>query len=111
MNDKLWLANSGPTIPARNAKGEIDEALTEGWGLSFSLSHAPSYIGRAASTGSWEGLANLFWFIDRENGLGGIIAAQILPYGGNFIPVSPFPQRFHSLFLLPLYFSSMANQT
>ncbi|KAJ5380092.1 beta-lactamase family protein [Penicillium cataractarum] len=55
--------------------------LTEGWGLSFSLSHTKSTTGRAAGSGSWEGLANLFWFADRENGIGAIIASQILPYG------------------------------
>lgn len=55
---------------------------TEGWGLSFSLSHFPTNSGRAVGTASWEGLANLYWFADRANNLGGIIATQILPYGG-----------------------------
>jgi hypothetical protein len=72
---KPLLANPCPIFP-------VPDELTEGWGLSFSLSHKKSSTGRAAGSGSWEGLANLFWFADRENGLGGIIAAQILPYGG-----------------------------
>ncbi|KAK1143718.1 hypothetical protein N8T08_006118 [Aspergillus melleus] len=57
------------------------ETVAEGWGLSFSLSHQKSGTGRAAGSGSWEGLANLFWFADRDNGVGAIIASQILPYG------------------------------
>ena len=69
------LANPTPIFPSP------DDA-TEGWGLSFSLSHSQSPTGRAAGSGSWEGVANLFWFADRENGIGGIIASQILPYGG-----------------------------
>ncbi|OJJ75774.1 hypothetical protein ASPBRDRAFT_191980 [Aspergillus brasiliensis CBS 101740] len=72
---KPELANPCPLIPS------AEEDLTEGWGLSFSLSHTESPTGRAAGSGSWEGLANLFWFADRTNGIGGIIASQILPYG------------------------------
>ncbi|CAG8000356.1 unnamed protein product [Penicillium olsonii] len=71
---KPEVANSTPLTPC-------PDDLTEGWGLSFSLSHSQSATGRAAGSGSWEGVANLFWFADRENGIGGIIASQILPYG------------------------------
>ncbi|KAL4906345.1 hypothetical protein BDW74DRAFT_177359 [Aspergillus multicolor] len=71
---KPEIANPTPLMPG-------PEDLTEGWGLSFSLSHVQSPTGRAAGSASWEGVANLFWFADRENGIGGIIASQILPYG------------------------------
>ncbi|CAG8931608.1 unnamed protein product [Penicillium salamii] len=71
---KAELANSTPLVPC-------PDDMTEGWGLSFSLSHTQSDTGRAAESGSWEGLANLFWFADRENGIGGLLASQILPYG------------------------------
>ncbi|KAJ6094549.1 beta-lactamase family protein [Penicillium canescens] len=74
------LANPCPLVPCA-------DNLTEGWGLSFSISHTQSPTGRAAGSGSWEGLANLFWFADRENGIGGIIASQILPYGGKYLEV------------------------
>lgn len=75
------LANPTPLMPA-------PEGATEGWGLTFSLSHQESSSGRAAGTASWEGLPNLFWFADRKNGVGGIIASQILPYGGELICVT-----------------------
>ena len=71
------LANPCPLVPCA-------DDLTEGWGLSCSLSHTKSATGRAAGSGSWEGVANLFWFADRENGIGGIASSQILPYGGKF---------------------------
>jgi hypothetical protein len=32
-------------------------------------------------TGWWAGLANLFWWADRQKGVGGMIASQILPFG------------------------------
>jgi hypothetical protein len=32
-------------------------------------------------TGQWSGLPNLRWWCDREQGVAGIICAQILPFG------------------------------
>ncbi|KAH6892603.1 beta-lactamase/transpeptidase-like protein [Thelonectria olida] len=75
---KPELANPTPLAP-------MPDDHTEGWGLSFSISHFPGDTGRAPGTGSWEGLANLFWFADRKNNIGGIIASQILPYGDRFV--------------------------
>ena len=72
---KPELANPGPLIPCA-------DDITEGWGLSFSISHTKSSTGRAAGSASWGGLPNLFWFADREHGIGGMIASQILPFGG-----------------------------
>lgn len=72
---KPLLANPTPLQP-------MPDDHTEGWGLSFCISHRAAESGRAAGSASWEGLANLFWFADRENGVGGVIASQILPYGG-----------------------------
>jgi CubicO group peptidase (beta-lactamase class C family) len=54
----------------------------QGWGLTFFLHVHPGPTGRSGSTGWWAGLPNLFWWADRENGLGGIIASQIVPFGG-----------------------------
>lgn len=54
----------------------------QGWGLTFFLHVHPGPTGRSGSTGWWAGLPNLFWWADRENGLGGIIASQIIPFGG-----------------------------
>lgn len=79
---KTWLANATPLEP-------MPDDHTEGWGLSWSISHQPTETGRSAGTASWEGLANLYWFADRENGLGGIIATQILPYGGKCLSIVP----------------------
>ncbi|KAF5539424.1 beta-lactamase [Fusarium mexicanum] len=75
---KPELANPTPLTP-------MPDDHTEGWGLSFSINHFPESTGRAAGSGSWEGLANLFWFADRKNNICGIIASQILPYGDTAI--------------------------
>lgn len=59
--------------------------LPQGWGLTFMLTISPSPMtGRAGNTGWWAGLPNLFWWADREKGVGGIIATQILPFAGKF---------------------------
>ncbi|KAH8794760.1 beta-lactamase [Hyaloscypha finlandica] len=55
--------------------------LPQGWGLTFFLDQHPGATGRSGRTGWWAGLPNLFWWADRENGLGGMIASQILPFG------------------------------
>jgi hypothetical protein len=54
----------------------------QGWGLSFfSLLHSGP-TGRAAGTAWWSGIANIIWWADIENGIGGMLASQILPFGG-----------------------------
>lgn len=37
--------------------------------------------GRSKNTGHWAGIVNLFWWADREKGVGGMIAGQVLPFG------------------------------
>jgi len=54
----------------------------QGWGLTFMLTVHEGATGRGRNTGWWAGLPNLFWWADREKGVGGIIASQIVPFGG-----------------------------
>ena len=54
----------------------------QGWGLTFMLTVHPGATGRGANTGHWAGLSNLFWWCDREKGVAGMVASQILPFGG-----------------------------
>ncbi|KAJ5518111.1 Beta-lactamase-like protein [Penicillium expansum] len=51
----------------------------QGWGLTFMLSNGGA-TGRSNSTGHWAGLANLWWWADREKGVAGIVCTQILPF-------------------------------
>ncbi|PTD09780.1 hypothetical protein HYE67_006579 [Fusarium culmorum] len=53
----------------------------QGWGLGSFLLLEPGSTGRAAGSGWWSGLSNLIWWADPTNGIGGILATQILPYG------------------------------
>jgi len=56
----------------------MDQA--QGWGLTFMITIHPAATGRGKNTGWWAGLPNLFWWADRENGVGGMVASQILPF-------------------------------
>jgi len=52
----------------------------QGWGLTFMLSNG-GVTGRSKGTGFWAGLPNLWWWCDRENGVGGFVCSQVLPFG------------------------------
>ena len=56
----------------------------QGWGLTFMLTTHPGATGRGSNTAHWAGLPNLYWWCDREQGIGGMIATQILPYAGMY---------------------------
>lgn len=53
----------------------------QGWTFGGFLTPTPSPTGRGANAIWWMGLANCFWWIDRERGVTGVIAAQVLPNG------------------------------
>ncbi|KAK4508742.1 hypothetical protein PRZ48_002481 [Zasmidium cellare] len=53
----------------------------QGWGLSFMITQEPGPTGRGRNTAWWAGIANLFWWCDREKGVAGMIASQVMPFG------------------------------
>lgn len=54
----------------------------QGWGLTFMMTNldgkGPTWRGR--NSGNWAGIANLFYWVDREKGLAGMIASQLMPF-------------------------------
>ena len=54
--------------------------LPKSWSLTFMVNDVDAPTGRPAGALGWAGLANLFYWIDRRNGLGGYWATQILPF-------------------------------
>ena len=72
---KPMLANP---IPAQYPQpGDPDQ----GWGLTWHITKEPGQTGRGANTAWWAGICNLFWWADREKGIGGMMASQVLPFG------------------------------
>lgn len=53
----------------------------QGWGLSFMMTVEAGATGRGRNTGWWAGIANLFYWVDREKGVAGMIASQVMPFG------------------------------
>ena len=68
------------SIPSLSNDGEFDPGIAKTWGRTFQRNEAPTNSGRAAGSAMWAGLGNLFYWIDRHNGVGGFWGSQILPF-------------------------------
>ncbi len=65
-----WLSNDAEFFPG----------LKKSWSYTFMVNDEEAPTGRPAGAIGWAGLANLFFWIDRKNGIGGFWATQILPF-------------------------------
>jgi methyl acetate hydrolase len=54
--------------------------MPKSWALSFMINEEQAPTGRPAGSLAWAGLANLYYWIDRRNRIGGYWATQILPF-------------------------------
>ena len=68
------------SIPSLSNDGEFFPGLPKSWAYTFQVSEVPTPSGRPAGSLMWAGLANLFYWIDRKNGVGGFWGSQILPF-------------------------------
>lgn len=75
------------SIPSLSNTGEFFPGLPKSWGYTFMINDEVTPSGRPAGSLMWAGLANLFYWIDRQNGIGGFWGSQILP----FQDVSSYP--------------------
>ncbi|MFK7892288.1 MAG: serine hydrolase domain-containing protein [Granulosicoccus sp.] len=67
-------------IPSLSNDAEFFPGLSKSWSYSFMVNDEEAPTGRPAGALGWAGLANLFYWIDRQNGYGGFWATQILPF-------------------------------
>ena len=67
-------------IPALSNAAEFFPGMPKSWALSFMINDQEAPTGRPAGSLAWAGLANLYYWIDRSNGIGGFWATQILPF-------------------------------
>ncbi|MGY4317473.1 serine hydrolase domain-containing protein [Bradyrhizobium sp. JR3.5] len=86
MAEKNHLGNSKVTaitgvITSLANDAEFFPGQSKSWALSFMINDEQAPTGRPAGALGWAGLANLFYWIDRQNGFGGFWATQILPFG------------------------------
>lgn len=66
--------------PVLSNDGEFFPGYEKTWAYTFQVNETPLPTGRPAKQVMWAGLANLFYWIDVENGIGGFWATQIFPY-------------------------------
>lgn len=104
---RFWLGDGAPLLSARAHADALADHLPPGcrvtpvqgtdarlcteldlfpgvatsWSLPFLRTDEPIPAGPAAGSLGWAGLANLYYWIDRESGIAGLWATQILPLG------------------------------
>ncbi len=66
--------------PEFSNDAEMFPDVPKSWGLTFQIHEAEGETGCPAGTLSWAGLANSFFWIDRENDVAGCYLSQILPF-------------------------------
>ena len=59
---------------------EFFPGMPKSWGYTFMINDHDAPTGRPAGELGWAGLANLYYWIDRKNGIGGFWATQIFPF-------------------------------
>jgi methyl acetate hydrolase len=52
----------------------------DGFGLGFLINTDPGPDGRAAGSLMWAGLLNTYFWVDREQDVGGVLLTQMLPF-------------------------------
>lgn len=79
---ELGLSSTGWTtsIPSLSNSGEFFAGQDKGWSYSFLFNRETTPTGRPAGSMMWTGLANCFFWIDRQTGIGAYWASQILPF-------------------------------
>ena len=73
-------------LPPFSCDVEFFPGLEKSWSLSFMINEKQAPTGRPAGGLGWAGLANSFYWLDLQQGIGGVYAAQILP----FVDPKPF---------------------
>lgn len=68
-------------IKSLSNDAEFFPGQSKSWAFTFMVNDEEAPTGRPAGALGWAGLANLFYWIDRQNGFGGFWATQILPFG------------------------------
>lgn len=71
-----WITSD----PASANTGEFFPGVEKSWSYTFQVNEEPLSTGRPAGQLMWAGLANTYYWIDRENGIGGYWATQMLPF-------------------------------
>jgi methyl acetate hydrolase len=67
-------------MPPLSNDAEFFPAMPKTWGLTFMINTEQAPTGRTAGSLAWAGLANSYYWIDPQKGVGGVYLTQILPF-------------------------------
>ena len=67
-------------IPSLSNDAEFFPGMPKSWALTFMINDEDAPTGRPAGSLAWAGLANTYFWIDRQTGLGGYWATQLFPF-------------------------------
>jgi len=67
-------------VPDATNDAEFFPGVPKSWGLTFQINEQQAPTGLPAGSLMWAGLANSYYWIDRETGIGGVYVTQILPF-------------------------------
>lgn len=81
LGENLSVTMLPGVIPSLSNDAEYFPGVRKSWSLPFMVNEEIAPTGRPAGGQGWAGLANLFYWVDRDNGIGGFWATQILPFG------------------------------
>jgi methyl acetate hydrolase len=80
LGDRNEVVMLPGVIPELSHDAEFFPGLRKSWSLPFMRNEEIAPTGRPAGAQGWAGLPNLYYWIDRENGIGGFWATQIFPF-------------------------------
>ena len=67
-------------MPPLSNDAEFFPGMSKTWGVTFMINPEEAPTGRTAGSLAWGGLANSYYWIDPNRGLGGVYLTQILPF-------------------------------
>jgi CubicO group peptidase (beta-lactamase class C family) len=67
-------------MPPLSHDAEFFPGMPKTWGLTFMINTEQAPTGRSAGSLAWAGLANSYYWIDPQRGVGGVYLTQILPF-------------------------------
>jgi methyl acetate hydrolase len=67
-------------IPSLSNYAEFFPGMPKSWALTFMINDEDAPTGRPAGALAWAGLPNLYYWIDRKNGIGGFWGTQVFPF-------------------------------
>jgi methyl acetate hydrolase len=67
-------------IPSLSNDAEFFPGMPKSWAYTWMVNDQQAPTGRPAGAVAWAGLANLYYWIDRKNKVGGMWGTQILPF-------------------------------